>query len=170
MLRDEGELHVDSFAKYAAAFLRNGHRRRWLEDEAEGLGAPMQVGDNPRAIAGLVGGRPRVDVVHPVTEGIVEENRDLACGRGDRLDLADARGEPPVEGAPGLRKPITAGWLLRARRERPRHCRAEKGDEVPASHSITSPIMRSSVFQPSGGRTTQNSTPLFTPSCLGAQT
>ena len=129
MLRDEVELHVDSFAKYAAAFLRNGHRRRWLEDEAEGLGAPMQVGDNPRAIAGLVGGRPRVDVVHPVTEGIVEENRDLACGRGDRLDLADARGEPPVEGAPGLRKPITAGWLLRARRERPRHCRAEKGDE-----------------------------------------
>jgi hypothetical protein len=45
------------------------------------------------------------------------------------IDLADARGEPPVEGAPGLRKPITAGWLLRARRERPRHCRAEKGDE-----------------------------------------
>ena len=134
MLRDEGELHVDSFAKYAAAFLRNGHRRRWLEDEAEGLGAPMQVGDNPRAIAGLVGGRPRVDVVHPVTEGIVEENRDLACGHGDRLDLADARGEPPVEGAPGLRKPITAGWLLRARRERPRHCRAaECSQQFPPS-------------------------------------
>jgi hypothetical protein len=44
------------------------------------------------------------------------------------------------------------------------------GHEVPASHSITSPMMRSSVFQPSGGRTTQNSTPLFTPSCFGAQT
>jgi sulfur-oxidizing protein SoxY len=25
-------------------------------------------------------------------------------------------------------------------------------------------------FQPSGGRTTQNTTPLLTPSCLGAQT
>jgi hypothetical protein len=30
--------------------------------------------------------------------------------------------------------------------------------------------LHSSVFQLSGGRTTQNSTPLLTPSCLGAHT
>jgi hypothetical protein len=85
----------------AQAFLRNGHRRRWLEDEAEGLGAPTQVADDPRTITGLVGGRPRVDVVHPVMQGVVEENRNLARGRGDRLDLADARGKPSVEGTQG---------------------------------------------------------------------
>ena len=45
------------------AFLRNGHRRRWLEDEAEGLGAPMQVVDDPRTITDLVGGRARVAAV-----------------------------------------------------------------------------------------------------------
>jgi hypothetical protein len=77
----------------AQAFLRNDDRRRWLEDEAEGLGAPTQVVDDPCTITGPVGGCARVDVVHSVTDGVVEENRDLARSRGDRLDLADARGE-----------------------------------------------------------------------------
>ena len=45
--------------------VKAGHRRRWLEDKAEGLGAPMQVVDDPRTITDLVGGRARVDVVHP---------------------------------------------------------------------------------------------------------
>src|SRR5262245_62092710 len=36
------------------------------------------------------------------------------------------------------------------------------------SHTAAQPPR--SVRQPSGGRTTQNSTPLFKPSCLGAQT
>jgi hypothetical protein len=30
------------------AFLRNVHRRSWLEHKAEGLGAPTQVADDPR--------------------------------------------------------------------------------------------------------------------------
>jgi hypothetical protein len=34
---------------------------------AEGLGAAMQVVDDPRPTTGLVGGRARVDVVHPMT-------------------------------------------------------------------------------------------------------
>ena len=58
----------------------------------EGLGAAMQVVDDPRPITGLVGGRARVDLVHPMTQGVIEENCDLARGRGDRLDLPDARG------------------------------------------------------------------------------
>ena len=85
----------------AALFLRNGYWRYWLEDEAEGLGAAMQVVDDPRPITGLVGGRARVDVVHPMTQGVIEENCDLARGRGDRLDLPDARGKPPVKGTQG---------------------------------------------------------------------
>src|SRR5450759_4237343 len=67
----------------AQAFLRNGHsrgRRHGLEHEAEGLGAPMQIVDDPRAVADLVRRRARVDVIHTVTHGIVEENRYLARG------------------------------------------------------------------------------------------
>src|SRR6201993_4876160 len=81
------------------AFLRNGRRCRWLEDEAEGLGTATQILDDPRAITDFVGGRAGISVVHPVTQGVVEENRDLACGGGGWLDLADARGEPPVKGS-----------------------------------------------------------------------
>ncbi len=72
-----------------------------MEDEAKGLGTPMQVLDDPGTITGLVGGRAGVDVVHPVTQSVIKENRDLARSRGDRLDFADARGEPPVKGTQG---------------------------------------------------------------------
>jgi hypothetical protein len=41
-----------AFASHRA-FLRNGHRPHWLEGEAEGLGAPTQVADDPRTITGL---------------------------------------------------------------------------------------------------------------------
>ncbi len=87
--------HADVFAvlfSCAQAFLRNGYRLHWLDDKAQGLSARRCT------IAGLVGGCTRVDVVHPMTQGVVEENCELARGRGDRLD---ARGEPPVEGPPG---------------------------------------------------------------------
>ena len=36
-----------------------------------------------------------------MTQGVIEENCDLARGRGDRLDLPDARGKPPVKGTQG---------------------------------------------------------------------
>jgi hypothetical protein len=61
----------------------------------------MQIVDDPCAVADLVRRRARVDVIHSVTHGIVEENRYLARGGGDRLGFADTRREPPVEGAQG---------------------------------------------------------------------
>src|SRR5262249_53199486 len=74
--------------------------------------------------------------------------------------------------------------LLRARRERPRGgcAAAEQRDErapfqlielhsVPSQGRIAEYRGAGAVRnQPSGGRTTQNSTPLFWPSCGGAQT
>src|SRR6516165_11344382 len=63
--------------------------------------------------------------------------------------------------------------LLRARRERP-CCRraAEQRYESAPFHSITFSTLGFIPIsgQPSGGRTTQNSTPLFEPTCGGAQT
>ena len=58
--------HVHSLLFRPQAFLRKG-RRHGLEHEAEGLGAPMQIGDDPRAVADLVRRRARVDVIHSVT-------------------------------------------------------------------------------------------------------
>src|SRR5262249_51445279 len=63
--------------------------------------------------------------------------------------------------------------LLRPRRKRPCGCRtADERDELAALHSISLSAVAFIVFshQPSGGRTTQNSTPLNRPSCGGAQT
>jgi hypothetical protein len=58
MSLDKGVSHRDSLAKYAAAFLRNSLFGNWnvrrLQNEAEGLGAPMKIFDNPLPIAGLV--------------------------------------------------------------------------------------------------------------------
>src|SRR3954449_10995448 len=43
--------------------------------------------------------RPRIGVVHPMAEHVVEEDRDLARRCGDRLGLADAGRQTAVEGA-----------------------------------------------------------------------
>ena len=40
-----------------------------------------------------------VDVFHSTTHGVVEQDCDLACRGGHRLGLANARREPPEEGA-----------------------------------------------------------------------
>src|SRR6266478_2790003 len=62
--------------------------------------------------------------------------------------------------------------LLRMCCKRP--CRrayaSEQADELAPLHSITSSTTAFVRAQPSGGRTTQNKTPLFGPTCLGAQT
>src|ERR1700721_4870530 len=81
-------------------FLRNdagGCRFDGLENKAECLGAPMQIVDHPRAVTGLVEGRAGVDVLHPGTQGVVEQDCNLARRGVVRLRLADARREPPVE-------------------------------------------------------------------------
>src|SRR5262249_16077498 len=49
-----------------------------------------------------------------------------------------------------------------------RHLRPEPTRSTRSPSSATASIW--ALVQPSGGRTTQNTTPLFAPSCLGAQT
>ena len=61
-----------------------------LENKAERLGTPTQIIDHPLAIAGLVERRARIDVLHSVTDGVIEQDRDLACSGGHRIGLADA--------------------------------------------------------------------------------
>src|SRR5580692_10025712 len=71
VLRYEPELHVDSFAKWAAAFLRNGNLGRyrvWLQAEAERLGAAVKIADDTLSVACLVIGCARVDVIHPMSK------------------------------------------------------------------------------------------------------
>src|ERR1700757_2515773 len=77
------------------AFLRDGNGAGgWvygLEYKAEGLGSPMQIGNHPRTVSGLVGGRARIYIVHPVLHRVVEQHCDLARRGGHCLGLADAR-------------------------------------------------------------------------------
>ena len=80
VLRDEGELHVASLAKKAAAFLRNSHLgacRCGLENEPKGLGPTLQISDHSSPISDLVGGGTWIDVVHAVAERIVEKTAIL---------------------------------------------------------------------------------------------
>ena len=100
--RREVAARQDRRADAGERFLRNGDaecRLHGLENEAECLGAPMQIVDHPRAVACLVERRAGIDVLHSVTHGVVEQDCDLARRGGHRLGLADARREPPVEGA-----------------------------------------------------------------------
>ena len=80
-------------AKIGELFLRNDGTSLWLkglENEAECLGAPMQIVDYSRAVACLVGRGPGVDVLHSVTHGVVEEDCDLSSRGGHGLSLTDA--------------------------------------------------------------------------------
>jgi transposase-like protein len=100
--RREVVAREDRRADARKRFLRNddvSFRLHWLENKAECFGATMKIRNHPRAVACLVERCTGVDVLHSVAHGVVEQNRDLARGGGDRLGLADARREPPVEGA-----------------------------------------------------------------------
>jgi hypothetical protein len=84
------------------AFLRNGNAWGWvygLERKAEGFRSPMQIVNHPCAVSGLVGGRARVYIFHPVLHRVIEQHCDLARRGGHCFGFADARREPSVEGA-----------------------------------------------------------------------
>jgi len=69
--------------------------------------APMQIVYDP----GPIGSRRRmrqVDVVHPVTNGVVKQDGNFARRGGDRLGFADARREPPTPNAVSVRPTVTA--------------------------------------------------------------
>src|SRR3954462_74240 len=78
-----------------ATFLRNPHRGRGgislLEDVAQRLGPPLEIGENALLVALLVVGGAGIGIVHPVTQGVIEEHRDLTGSGGDGLGLADTR-------------------------------------------------------------------------------
>jgi hypothetical protein len=72
-------------------FLRNPHHGRGgislLKDVAQRLGPPLEIDEDALLVALLVVGGAGIGIVHPVTQGVVEEHRDLA-GRGGH-GLAD---------------------------------------------------------------------------------
>src|SRR4051794_12185317 len=62
-----------------------------LEDVAQRLGPPLEIGENALLVALLVVGGAGIGIVHPVTQGVIEEHRDLTGSGGDGLGLADTR-------------------------------------------------------------------------------
>jgi hypothetical protein len=91
---DKRESHGRSFAKYAVAFLRNSHVRllwHFVQGEAEGLGAALQIADYPAAIPFFVLRCAGVMICHAVSQAIVEQNGDLSCGRCNGLGLSGTR-------------------------------------------------------------------------------
>src|SRR5580704_16731906 len=72
-------------------------RRHLVQHVTERLRASSEVGENPGAISVLVIRGAWVCVVYPMSQGVVEQGRDLACRCGHRFGLADARGEPSIE-------------------------------------------------------------------------
>src|SRR5688500_16921888 len=76
-------------------FLRNPHCGRGgislLEDVAQRLGPPLEIGEDALLVALLVVGGAGIGIVHAVTQGVMEEHRDLAGRGGDGLGLAAAR-------------------------------------------------------------------------------
>src|SRR5208283_2682783 len=71
-------------------------RRHLVQRVAERLCASSEVGENAGAISILVGRRAGVGVVHPMSEGVVEQGGDLACGCSHRFGFADTCGEPSI--------------------------------------------------------------------------
>ena len=78
----------------------------------------------------LIGRCTGADVLHSVPYGIVEQDCDLARRGDDRLGLADARREPPVEGA---------DWCYGSK---PQQCRSAPPERrVPTSSILPSEIL-----------------------------
>ncbi len=110
MLSHEGVSHLASLAKYALAiavgpmadngspFLRNslGCRNR-SQFKAECLGAALEVGQDAGSMAIFIRRSARIVIGHAKTEGIVEQDSDLARGRSHGLLLTDPGRQPSME-------------------------------------------------------------------------
>ena len=70
-----------------------------LQHVAERLRASSKVGENPGAISVLVIRGAGVGVGYPMSQRVVEQGGDLARSCSHRFGLADACGEPSIEGA-----------------------------------------------------------------------
>ena len=84
MLREEGR----RFPKKLPPLPSFGDKR-----EAEALRPTLEMLNQAVSIPRLVRGDAWVGVRHAEAEGLVEEDRELARSRRDRLGLADARGQ-----------------------------------------------------------------------------
>src|SRR3954453_9596760 len=94
-------LPTASFA--ALVFLRNSVDS-WgsislLEDVAQRLGPPLEIGQNPLPVALLVVGGAGIGIVHPMAKGFEEGPRVLGGRGGDGLGLAATARQPAEEGA-----------------------------------------------------------------------
>ena len=94
---DPGVLHSASLAKYAAAFLRNTHRLLQGEPELRCPSVPLL--DDALPVLLLVVRSSRVLILHAEAHGVVEQDGDLARGRGERFGFANARDQWSIEGA-----------------------------------------------------------------------
>jgi hypothetical protein len=96
VLRDEGELHVDSFAKYAAAFLRNSHRHYldlgWLENVSERFRTSLEISEDTPPIALFVIGRAGICVVHPMANSMSEQPNSDRKQRINKMKSAEFAG------------------------------------------------------------------------------
>src|SRR5258705_11653913 len=101
---DEAKSHFGTPAKIAIDFLRNSHlsaEGNRLQNEAQRLGAPLQIGEDTAAILFLILVSTRIPVGHAVPDGIVEQDCDLAGGRRHGLRLSGTRRQPAIERSEG---------------------------------------------------------------------
>jgi len=98
VLRNEGEPHVASLAKKAAAFLRNTlGRGRGRQGVSKCLGSALEVGEHATAVSLFICCGPGITIGHAEAQGIVKEDRDLASSCGNSFLLADPCCETSVE-------------------------------------------------------------------------
>ena len=79
-----------SCVESTAAFLRNSHlgvAGNSLQNEAERLGAPLEIGEDTTAILFLIVVGTRIPVGHAVPEGVVEQDSNFAGGRSEAFAL-----------------------------------------------------------------------------------
>ncbi|WP_157645933.1 hypothetical protein [Burkholderia ubonensis] len=88
---DEGVLHVESFAKYAQAFRRNSmcSGDLFLQHIPQRLGTTGEIVQDTLTIAFHVICSARIDILHAITQSVVEKNGNLARSGGNSLGLAD---------------------------------------------------------------------------------
>jgi len=119
-----------------------------LQNEAERLGASLQIGEDTATILFLIVVGTRISVGHAMPEGVVEQHRNLASGRRHGLRLSRTRRQPTIEcserriappdgrGRQPQQRRCSTGRSPRARREHlaagdfVTRCQAQPGGEV----------------------------------------
>ena len=123
VLPDEGELHVDSSANWAAAFLRrptSAWQERGCKTKPSGLAHCFRLVESTDTILLLIVVGTRIPVGHAVPQGVIEQGRSFSCGRRHALRFTRTSGQPTVKCADRrIARPVAAARLddLRVREE-----------------------------------------------------